>query len=191
MTSLAPETEVPIRNELLAGRQRAAWIFLAPMLITLIVVAAYPLALSIWFSFTDASLVHLPDAQFVGIKNYYHCFKTDAGTTRCNGVLLDPAWWNAVWNTVKFGVVSVTLETILGLAIALVLNANFKGRGIVRAAILIPWAIPTVVSAKNKCFVGVKMPGPRSLTCRRPRLGRCVRPHCWSMCWPRSVDTSM
>jgi trehalose/maltose transport system permease protein len=148
MTSATEETQKPMRNELLAGRQRAAWIFLAPMLITLIVVAAYPLALSIWFSFTDASLVHLADAQFVGIKNYYHCFKMDSGTTRCNGVLVDPAWWGAVWNTVKFGVVSVTLETILGLAIALVLNANFKGRGIVRAAILVPWAIPTVVSAK-------------------------------------------
>ncbi len=48
----------------------------------------------------------------------------------------------------RFGIVSVTLETLLGLAVALVLNANFKGRGIVRAAILIPWAIPTVVSAK-------------------------------------------
>ena len=141
-------TPVPMRNELLAGRQRAAWIFLAPMAIALLVVAAYPLALSIWFSFTDASLVHLSDAQFVGFKNYYHCFKMDSGATRCNGVLVDPAWWNAVWNTVKFGVVSVTLETILGLAIAMVLNANFKGRGIVRAAILVPWAIPTVVSAK-------------------------------------------
>ena len=148
MTLAIPESDKPMRNELLATRQRAAWIFLAPMAITLIVVAAYPLALSIWFSFTDASLVHLGDAQFVGIKNYYHCFTTDSGTQRCNGVLVDPAWWGAVWNTVKFGVVSVTLETILGLAIALVLNANFKGRGIVRAAILVPWAIPTVVSAK-------------------------------------------
>jgi trehalose/maltose transport system permease protein len=148
MTSATPQAEIPMRNELLAGRQRAAWIFLAPMIITLIVVAAYPLALSIWFSFTDASLVHLADAQFAGFKNYYHCFQTDAGTTRCNGVLLDSAWWGAVWNTVKFGVVSVTLETVLGLAIALVLNANFKGRGLVRAAILVPWAIPTVVSAK-------------------------------------------
>ncbi len=148
MTLATEESAAPIRNELLAGRQRAAWIFLAPMVITLIVVAAYPLALSIWFSFTDASLVHLPDAKFVGIKNYYHCFTMDSGAQRCNGVLVDPAWWGAVWNTVKFGVVSVTLETILGLAIALVLNANFKGRGIVRAAILVPWAIPTVVSAK-------------------------------------------
>jgi len=141
-------TEAPIRNELLASRQRAAWIFLAPMILVLLVVAAWPLARSIWFSFTDASLVHLYEAQFVGFENYYNCYTMDSGARRCTGVLVDPAWWGAVWNTVKFGVVSVTLETILGMAVALVLNANFKGRGIVRAAILIPWAIPTVVSAR-------------------------------------------
>ena len=67
---------------------------------------------------------------------------------RWRGVLVDPAWWNAVWNTVRFAVVSVRLETVLGMLVALVLNAEFKGRGIVRAAILIPWAIPTIVSAK-------------------------------------------
>ena len=54
-------------------------------------------------------------------------------------------WWNAVWNTLKFAVISVTLETLLGLIIALVLNTPFKGRGWVRAAVLIPWAIPTII----------------------------------------------
>ena len=63
-------------------------------------------------------------------------------------LLVDPAWWNAVWNTFRFAVISVVFETILGLIVALVLNAEFHGRGIVRAAILIPWAIPTIVSAK-------------------------------------------
>ena len=64
------------------------------------------------------------------------------------GSLVDPAWWNAVWNTFRFAIISVTLETVLGMMVALVLNAEFSGRGIVRAAILIPWAIPTIVSAK-------------------------------------------
>ena len=53
-----------------------------------------------------------------------------------------------MWNTVRFAVVSVALETLLGLMVALVLNSVFPGRGLVRAAILIPWAIPTIVSAK-------------------------------------------
>jgi trehalose/maltose transport system permease protein len=152
MSTNISEPETPIRNELVAGRVRAAWLFLAPMLITLTIVAAWPLARSIWFSVTDASLLHYRDASFIGFKNYFY-YKTvtmDSGATRTTmgGVLVDPAWWGAVWNTLRFGLVSVTLETVLGMAVALVLNANFKGRGIVRAAILIPWAIPTVVSAK-------------------------------------------
>ena len=60
----------------------------------------------------------------------------------------DPLWWRAVGNTVVFTVVSVGLETLLGLGIALTLNAHLPGRGLLRAAMLIPWAIPTVVSAK-------------------------------------------
>lgn len=123
-------------------------IFLAPMMIVLAIVAGWPLARSIWFSFTDASLVHLYEAKFVGFKNYLHWVDLPSGKRVYFGVLADKGWWNAVWNTLRFGVVSVTLETILGMAVALVLNANFRGRGIVRAAILIPWAIPTVVSAK-------------------------------------------
>jgi trehalose/maltose transport system permease protein len=153
MSSQAPT----IKNELLAGRTRAAMWFLAPMIIVLAIVAGWPLLRSIWFSFTDASLVHLYEAKFVGFKNYLNWIDikkvdpdTGIQTVRrvYTGVLADKAWWNAVWNTVRFGLVSVTLETILGMAVALVLNANFRGRGIVRAAILIPWAIPTVVSAK-------------------------------------------
>ncbi|TIR44745.1 MAG: sugar ABC transporter permease, partial [Mesorhizobium sp.] len=65
-----------------------------------------------------------------------------------DGLLADPVWWRAVWNTLLFAVVSVSCETVLGMIVALVLNADFRGRGFVRAAILIPWAIPTIVSAK-------------------------------------------
>jgi len=146
--SAAKETQTPIRNELLAARVRSAWIFLTPMIVTLLIVAAWPLARSIWFSFSDASLGHFREANFYGIKNYYKTITMDSGATRHFGVLFDSSWWNAVYNTFRFGIVSVTLETVFGLAVALVLNATFKGRGFVRAAILIPWAIPTVVSAK-------------------------------------------
>jgi trehalose/maltose transport system permease protein len=142
------DSEPTIKNELLAGRTRAAMIFLAPMMITLAVVAGWPLSRSIWFSLTDASLVHLYEAKYVGLKNYLHWIDLPSGKRLYSGVLADKAWWNAVWNTLRFGIISVTLETIIGMVVALVLNANFKGRGIVRAAILIPWAIPTVVSAK-------------------------------------------
>ena len=131
-------------------RVRAAYMFLIPMLVMLLIVAAWPLFRSISFSFTDASANNIFNGQYewIGFENYLERRVRSNGEVRWRGVLLDGDWWNAVWNTVRFSVISVALETFFGLLIALVLNAEFKFRGIVRAAILIPWAIPTVVSAR-------------------------------------------
>ncbi len=106
-------------------------------------VAGWPLLRSIWFSLTDADLSRMGQAQFIGLENYLVWVEGD-----WYGILADPEWWSAVWNTVYFALVSVSIETVLGLCIALVLNSAFRGRGLVRAAVLIPWAIPTIVSAK-------------------------------------------
>jgi len=122
-------------SRLTRERIRSAWLFMAPMLIVLALVAGWPLVRTMWFGFTDANLADLEAAAFIGFVNYYY-------------LLTDPDWWNAVWNTLVFTGVSLTLETILGMAIALTLNAHFRGRGLLRAAVLIPWAIPTVVSAQ-------------------------------------------
>lgn len=127
-------------GELTRARRRSAAIFLAPMIVVLAMVAGWPLLRTIWFSFTDASLSNLSGYQFIGLDNFINA--------EWGGLLKDPAWWNAVWNTVWFTVVSVSLETLLGMIVALALNVNFAGRGLMRAAILIPWAIPTIVSAK-------------------------------------------
>ena len=116
-------------------RVRAAWLFLAPMLVALLLVAAWPLLRTILFSFTNANLGALDTWEFVGAANYLYLFQ-------------DALWWRAVWNTLFFTVISVAIETALGLIIALDLNAHMPGRGLLRAAVLIPWAIPTVVSAK-------------------------------------------
>jgi trehalose/maltose transport system permease protein len=129
-------------------RQRAAFWFIAPMLTALFCVAAWPLLRTIWFSLTDTSLNNLYGGEWVGIKNYLSWRTLESGRTIWRGTLADPDWWNAVYNTVRFAFVSVFFETILGLIVALVLNAEFKGRAFVRAAILIPWAIPTIVSAR-------------------------------------------
>lgn len=129
-------------------RARSAVWFLAPMLVALFLVAAWPLGRTIWFSLTDTTLDNIYGGKFVGFSNYLRVRTLDSGAIMWRGTLVDPAWWNAVWNTVKFALISVILETVLGLLVALVLNAEFKGRGLVRAAILIPWAIPTIVSAK-------------------------------------------
>jgi len=143
-TAQGPGRDLSLQQQ----RQRAAFWFIAPMLAALFLVAAWPLLRTIWFSFTDTSLDNLYGGQWVGFDNYLKIRTLESGRVLYKGTLVDPAWWNAVWNTVKFSVVSVICETVLGLIVALVLNAEFKGRGLVRAAILIPWAIPTIVSAK-------------------------------------------
>jgi trehalose/maltose transport system permease protein len=148
---LAPPAAVTgprIKSELLQQRVRAARWFLVPMLLALAVVAGWPLLRSIYFSFTDASLSNLDAAGWYGFGNYLRWQVLESGTVRYRGVLADSAWWNAVWNTLRFAFISVAFEAVFGMIVALVLNAEFKGRGLVRAAILIPWAIPTVVSAK-------------------------------------------
>ncbi len=122
-------------SRLTRQRTRAAWLFVAPMVFVLVAVAGWPLGRTIWFAFTDANLSDLAAAQFVGASNFIY-------------LLSDPDWWQAVRNTLVFATISVTIETILGLAIALALNAHFPGRGTLRAAVLIPWAVPTVVSAQ-------------------------------------------
>ena len=129
-------------------RQRAAFWFLAPMLFALFCVAAWPLGRTIWFSLTNTTLSNLYGGEWIGFDNYLSMRTLNWGKVVWRGTLVDPAWWNAVWNTMRFSFVSVFFETCLGLIVALVLNAEFKGRAFVRAAILIPWAIPTIVSAK-------------------------------------------
>ncbi|CDX61056.1 Binding-protein-dependent transport systems inner membrane component [Mesorhizobium plurifarium] len=136
------------RSPLMRRRVRTAWLFLTPMLFVLAVVAGWPFLRTVYYSFTDASLADLDARQWVGFDNYFSVLRLPSGRVLYDGLLVDPVWWRAVWNTVRFAVISVACETVLGMIVALALNAEFKGRGIVRAAILIPWAIPTIVSAK-------------------------------------------
>lgn len=116
-------------------RLRAAALFLAPTLIALAAVAGWPLLRTAAFAFTDATLMRLGDAQWVGLENFRE-------------LAADPDWWRSVANTLVFAASSVSLQLVLGLGIALVLARAFPGRGLLRALVLVPWAIPTVVSAR-------------------------------------------
>jgi trehalose/maltose transport system permease protein len=127
-----------VTDRLTRTRVRSAWIFLAPTLIVLALVAAWPLLRTIWLGFTDADLLKLEQAKWIGTENY----------TGKYGLLNDKIWWTAVKNTLWFTLLTVVIETVLGMVVALVLHRSFPGRGLVRAAVLIPWAIPTIVSAK-------------------------------------------
>lgn len=128
-------------------RTRQAWIFLTPMLITLLAVAVWPLARTIWFSFTDANMGDIESAQFVGLDNYWGEFGLFGNPNYTDGFWASD-WGGSIRNTLQFAVISVALETVLGLGVALLLNQEFRGRMLVRAAVLVPWAIPTIVSAK-------------------------------------------
>jgi trehalose/maltose transport system permease protein len=127
-----------VRGGLAAQRVRLAWLMAAPMLVVLALVAGWPLARTIWFSLTDAELSQLDLRHFVGLANYIGP----------DGLLWEAEWWHAVANTLVFALLSVLLETLLGLGVALLLNQPSRLRTALRAAMLVPWAIPTVVSAK-------------------------------------------
>ena len=111
------------------------WLFLSPCIIVLILCAGWPLLRTIFFSFTDATLDNLQESSFVGVDNFITLAR-------------DQDWWKAVLNTFIIAGVSVPLETMLGMIVALILHKNFKGRGWMRAIVLVPWTIPTIVSAR-------------------------------------------
>jgi trehalose/maltose transport system permease protein len=112
----------------------AFWLIL-PTLLAIGITAFYPLGQTIYDSFFKWSLRPGFQREFVGFQNYINLFK-------------DERFLSALWNTIYFTIFSVLIEFIIGLATALVLNADFKLRGLVRAAVLIPWAIPTAVSSQ-------------------------------------------
>jgi trehalose/maltose transport system permease protein len=112
--------------------RRMAYYMVLPSLLIIVVVAFFPILYGIVLSLTDSTVTAF--GSFVGLENYTEMFQ-------------DPDFRVGLFNTVIFTVVSVALEFIIGLAIALAVNRAFRGRGLVRAAILVPWAFPTVISA--------------------------------------------
>ncbi|AUX24182.1 sugar ABC transporter permease [Sorangium cellulosum] len=112
-----------------------AWLFLLPTLLVVAFIALYPLAQTFYLSFTNARLGAGEPAAFIGAQNYADLAQ-------------DSYFHDAVLLTVLFTVVTVLSELALGLGVALIVNSRFKGRSAVRAAMLIPWAIPTVISAQ-------------------------------------------
>lgn len=122
---------------LTTSRERlAAWSMVAPALLLTVTFALYPVVDSFWLSLHHI-FIGVPQlgSQFVGPDNYL-------------ALLRDPVARQALLVTLGFVLLSTVLELLCGLMIALVIHEQFRGRGLVRAAILIPWAIPTVVASQ-------------------------------------------
>ena len=108
---------------------------LVPSLAVVALVALYPLGKTVYQSFTNEEFLALTPTEWVGLQNYKDLWH-------------DTLFRDSIWITIKFTVITVSIEFALGLMIALVVNSSFKGRGVMRAVMLVPWAIPTVVAAQ-------------------------------------------
>ena len=128
---MAKEKEIDLQMR----QRRLAWYLILPAVIVVLLVIAYPLIQVIVYSFLKYKLDGVAPPTFIGLDNYTFIFT-------------DPAFWNSVKVTLLFSFISVILETALGLIVAMIANSKFKGRTLVRVAILVPWAIPTVVSSQ-------------------------------------------
>ena len=110
-----------------------AYLLNAPALIAITLLAAYPIVYSAWISLHKYNLKRPNVFRFIGLENF---------TT----ILEAPEFWSALWITVKFTLLVVVTVSVLGVLVALLLNQQFRGRGIVRTLVLLPWAIPPVVN---------------------------------------------
>jgi trehalose/maltose transport system permease protein len=124
------------RSGLQRRQTRLGWLMLLPALAAVGFVAIYPLGKTIYQSFTNQEfLAGVEPTKWVGLDNYRELWH-------------DSIFRDAVWVTIKFTLITVSFEFVLGMIIALVVNSSFKGRGLMRAVMLVPWAIPTVVAAQ-------------------------------------------
>lgn len=135
-----------------------AYALVAPALVVLAIVIGYPIVRAIWLSFQanrhlDPTTGVFVDGGFAGLDNYLYWIQnrcmTPSGTVGpCPPGVLATDFWPALGITLFFTVVTVALEAVLGMVMALIMNHPSRVRSLVRAAVLIPWAIPTAVTAK-------------------------------------------
>ncbi|MCK0173126.1 MULTISPECIES: carbohydrate ABC transporter permease [Mycobacteriaceae] len=116
------------------SERRLAFLLIAPAVILMIAVTGYPILYSVWLSLQRYNLATPDDVEFVGLQNYVT-------------VLTDGYWWTALAVTLGITVVSVAIEFVLGMALALVMHRTIFGKGVVRTAVLVPYGIVTVAAS--------------------------------------------
>lgn len=116
------------------AERRLGWMLCAPAVVVMLAVTAYPILYAVYLSLRRSDLRFPDKSEFIGLGNYAH-------------VLGASLWWDDVFHTVIIAAVSVSLELVLGMALALVMHRAIFARGAVRATALIPYGIVTVVAA--------------------------------------------
>lgn len=116
------------------SERRLGWLLCAPAVIAMLAVTAYPILYAVILSLQQIDLRFPEEGGFVALDNYW-------------AVLSSELWWTDLFNTVFLSVISVSIELVLGMIIALVMHRAIFGRGVVRTSVLIPYGIVTVVAA--------------------------------------------
>ena len=138
----AGQSPAPAKKKLSEGaraERRLGWLLCAPAVIVMIAVTAYPIAYAVYLSLERYNLELPQDVKFVGLANY-------------GAVLTSPYWWHALVVTLIITVVSVAIELVLGMLLALLMHRTIFGRNTVRTAALIPYGIVTVAAAYSWQF---------------------------------------
>ncbi|WP_374984252.1 carbohydrate ABC transporter permease [Streptomyces fradiae] len=155
--------------------RRLGWLLCAPAVLVMAAVTAYPIGYAVYLSMQRYDLRFPDRAEFVGLSNYA-------------AVLSSPFWWQAFWVTLFITVVSVAVELVLGMALAMVMHRSVVGRGTVRTAVLVPYGIVTVVAAfswqyawtPGTGYLAALLPaGEAPLTEQWPALGLIILAEVW------------
>jgi trehalose/maltose transport system permease protein len=171
MSSVATPAPVPRkrrrRTRLQRRQTRLAWLLLLPALAVVAFVAIYPLGRTVYQSFTNQEfLAGITPTKWVGTANYHQ-------------LIHDTIFKDTIVLTIKFTAITVSFEFLLGLIVALVVNSSFKGRGVMRAVMLVPWAIPTVVAAKMWVWMLDENNGVINDLGARLHIFSRTHPHAW------------
>nr|MDT0663825.1 sugar ABC transporter permease [Micromonospora sp. DSM 115978] len=116
------------------AERRLGWLLCAPAVVVILAVTAYPIGYAVYLSLRRSDLRFPSESEFIGLSNYWTALTSEL-------------WWKALWVTLVITVISVAIEFVLGMALALVMHRAIVGRGLVRTVILIPYGIVTVVAA--------------------------------------------
>jgi multiple sugar transport system permease protein len=146
------------RSEHAAAQNRLGLYLIAPSIIVLLIVIGYPVVRAVVMSFQkdaglDPATGLFVEGGFAGFSNYTHWLFQRCGDIPCPPGTLGSQFWSSMGTTIFFTVATVIIEVCLGMWMALVMSRAFKGRGLLRASVLVPWSIPTAVTAKLWFFI--------------------------------------